>query len=208
VGHGLRGKAHAGTIDGGVAEQVAVMMQALATSSRVLILARLRESPHAVGELAAAVGMELSAVSHQLRLLRQLGLVVGERQGRQIVYALYDSHVADLLDDAAYHLEHLRLRHRERGRARFVTPSSERSQRHGHVHEHTGRLIADGNHARIDGFVSLGVVASALVVALGAQIGDPLIGLAITLVILKITWDSWRTVSTTEPGELVELHEH
>ena len=69
-------------------------------------------------------------------------------------------------------------------------------------------LIADGNHARIDGFVSLGVVASAIVVALGARIGDPIIGLLITLVILKITWDSWRTVSTTEPGELVELHEH
>jgi len=64
-------------------------------------------------------------------------------------------------------------------------------------------LIADGNHARIDGFVSLGVVASAAVVALGAQIGDPIIGLLITLVILKITWQSWRTVSTTEPGELV-----
>jgi len=69
-------------------------------------------------------------------------------------------------------------------------------------------LIADGNHARIDGFVSLGVVASAIVVALGVWIGDPIIGLLITLVILKITWDSWRTVSTTEPGELVELHEH
>jgi len=69
-------------------------------------------------------------------------------------------------------------------------------------------LTADGNHARIDGFVSLGVVASAIAVALGARIGDPIIGLLITLVILKITWDSWRTVSTTEPGELVELHEH
>ena len=55
-------------------------------------------------------------------------------------------------------------------------------------------LIADGNHARVDGFVSLGVVASAIVVALGLEIADPLIGLAITLVILKITWDSWRTV--------------
>jgi cation diffusion facilitator family transporter len=55
-------------------------------------------------------------------------------------------------------------------------------------------LIADGNHARIDGFVSLGVVASALVVAAGARIGDPIIGLLITLVILKITWDSWGTV--------------
>lgn len=55
-------------------------------------------------------------------------------------------------------------------------------------------LIADGNHARVDGFVSLGVVASAAVVALGLEVADPLIGLGITLVILKITWDSWRTV--------------
>jgi len=67
-------------------------------------------------------------------------------------------------------------------------------------------LIADGNHARVDGFVSLGVVGSAVVVALGAPIGDPLIGLAITLVILKITWDSWRTVSTMEPGEMADLY--
>ena len=64
-------------------------------------------------------------------------------------------------------------------------------------------LIADGNHARVDGFVSLGVVASAIAVALGAPIADPLIGLAITLVILKITWDSWRIVSRTDPREMV-----
>jgi cation diffusion facilitator family transporter len=55
-------------------------------------------------------------------------------------------------------------------------------------------LVADGNHARVDGFVSLGVLASATVVGLGLNIADPLIGLAITLVILKITWDSWHTV--------------
>lgn len=55
-------------------------------------------------------------------------------------------------------------------------------------------LIADGNHARADSYVSLAVVASALVVALGLPIADPLIGLGITAVILKITWDSWRTV--------------
>jgi len=55
-------------------------------------------------------------------------------------------------------------------------------------------LIADGNHARADGFVSLGVVASAIVVALGLERADPLIGLGITLVILRITWSSWRTV--------------
>ena len=55
-------------------------------------------------------------------------------------------------------------------------------------------LIADGNHARADAYVSLAVVASATVVALGFPIADPLIGLGITGVILKITLDSWRTV--------------
>jgi len=55
-------------------------------------------------------------------------------------------------------------------------------------------LIADGNHARIDGLVSLAVVASAAVVALGLQIADPLIGLTITLVILRITWQSFTTI--------------
>jgi cation diffusion facilitator family transporter len=55
-------------------------------------------------------------------------------------------------------------------------------------------LIADGNHARVDALVSLGVVLSAALVAVGLQRADPLIGLAITLVILKITLDSWRTV--------------
>jgi cation diffusion facilitator family transporter len=55
-------------------------------------------------------------------------------------------------------------------------------------------LIADGNHARADAYVSLAVIASAAAVALGASILDPLIGLGITLVILRITRDSWRTV--------------
>jgi cation diffusion facilitator family transporter len=55
-------------------------------------------------------------------------------------------------------------------------------------------LIADGNHARADAYVSLAVIASAAVVAIGLPIADPLIGLAITVVILRITWQSWRTV--------------
>jgi cation diffusion facilitator family transporter len=55
-------------------------------------------------------------------------------------------------------------------------------------------LIADGNHARVDALVSLAVVASAAVVALGLDAGDPLIGLGITLIILRITWQSWQTV--------------
>jgi cation diffusion facilitator family transporter len=71
---------------------------------------------------------------------------------------------------------------------------------------HSPALIADGNHARVDAFVSLGVVASAILVAAGAQIADPIVGLAITAVILRITWDSWRTIRATEPGE--PAHEH
>jgi len=55
-------------------------------------------------------------------------------------------------------------------------------------------LIADGNHARADAYVSLAVIASAVVVAIGLPVADPLIGLAITAVILRITWQSWRTV--------------
>jgi Co/Zn/Cd efflux system component len=55
-------------------------------------------------------------------------------------------------------------------------------------------LVADGNHARADAYVSLAVVASAAAVAAGAPVADPLIGIAITAVILRITWQSWRTV--------------
>ena len=61
-------------------------------------------------------------------------------------------------------------------------------------------LIADGNHARVDGLVSLSVVASAGVVALGFDLGDPLIGLVITLVILRITWQSFRTIQGSPDG--------
>jgi cation diffusion facilitator family transporter len=68
-------------------------------------------------------------------------------------------------------------------------------------------LVADGNHARTDGFVSLGVVGSAIIVALGAPIGDPIIGLVITLVIFRITRDSWRLLSTTDPRGMVD-HDH
>lgn len=59
-------------------------------------------------------------------------------------------------------------------------------------------LIADGNHARADAYVSLAVVASAAVVAIGLPVADPLIGLTITFVILRITWQSWETVRGRE----------
>ena len=59
---------------------------------------------------------------------------------------------------------------------------------------HSPALIADGQHARVDGFVSLGVIASAAVVALGVKVADPIIGLVITALILRITLQAWRTV--------------
>jgi cation diffusion facilitator family transporter len=55
-------------------------------------------------------------------------------------------------------------------------------------------LVADGAHARADAYVSLAVIASAAVLALGLPVADPLIGLAMTVVILRITWASWQTV--------------
>jgi DNA-binding transcriptional ArsR family regulator len=91
------------------ARSVAQMMQALAAPSRVRILSRLAAEPCSVGELARDVQMEQSAVSQQLRMLRHLGLVVGEREGRQVVYALHDDHVRALLTEAVSHTEHLRL---------------------------------------------------------------------------------------------------
>lgn len=94
-------------IDAELARTVSEHMQMLATPSRVQILGCLKAGPRSVGALADAIGMEASAVSHQLRSLRQLGLVVGERRGKQIIYELHDSHVAELLDQAVFHVQHL-----------------------------------------------------------------------------------------------------
>jgi DNA-binding transcriptional ArsR family regulator len=109
MSHGVSGHSRPAQIDGELARVVAERMQVLAAPSRVQILGRLKDGPCAVGEIAASVGMEPSAVSHQLRQLRYLGLVVGKRQGRQVIYELHDSHVAELLDQAVFHVQHLRL---------------------------------------------------------------------------------------------------
>ena len=66
-------------------------------------------------------------------------------------------------------------------------------------------LVADGYHARTDGLVSLSVLLSAAIVALGLNIADPIIGLIVTFVILRITWQSFNTVRT-DPGEGDDAH--
>ena len=108
MGHEER-PAPAARLDAASAGKIATTLQALATPSRLMILTRLREAPCTVTDLAESARMEPSAVSHQLRLLRNLGLVTGTRSGKNIIYALYDNHVATLLDQAVYHIEHLRL---------------------------------------------------------------------------------------------------
>src|SRR3954451_89880 len=108
-------------LDGGFAGAVADTMQALAAPSRVRILGRLHAGASSVNELAAAVEMEPSAVSHQLRLLRHLGFVVGRREGRRVVYDLYDDHVAHLLEEAISHVEHVELGLAGRPRQRDTT---------------------------------------------------------------------------------------
>jgi DNA-binding transcriptional ArsR family regulator len=114
MSHGAGGRTKLGAVDAETARAVAATMQALATPSRVRILARLREGACTVGALAEAVEMEQSAVSHQLRVLRHLRLVIGERQGRNVLYALHDSHVGVLLEEATSHVAHLRLDYPER----------------------------------------------------------------------------------------------
>ncbi len=59
-------------------------------------------------------------------------------------------------------------------------------------------LVADGNHARVDGYVSGGIVLSCLFLALGLPLADPIIGLLITALIFHATWDSWRTIRGAE----------
>jgi DNA-binding transcriptional ArsR family regulator len=90
---------------GHIAETVGI----LAAPSRVRLLDRLRDSPASVNELAAAVEMSPSAVSHQLRVLRNLRLVTAQRNGKSKIYTLHDSHIAALLTEAIGHNEHLKL---------------------------------------------------------------------------------------------------
>ena len=88
-----------------VAAEVADAMFALSTPSRVQILGCLLEGPLTVTELMQALEMEQSAVSHQLRVLREHELVKAEWQGRRRLYALADEHVVALLEEALRHVE-------------------------------------------------------------------------------------------------------
>jgi ArsR family transcriptional regulator len=100
-----RPSAGAGHLDAVLAGRLADTMFALSTPSRVLILGCLLAGPRSVSDITEALGMEQSAVSHQLRVLREHRLVRAERAGRRRLYALYDEHVSVLLEAALRHVD-------------------------------------------------------------------------------------------------------
>ena len=89
------------------AERVADTMFALSTPTRLQILVCLRAAPRTVSEIVEAVGMEQSAVSHQLRVLRDHSVVTMRRLGRQRQYALRDENIGELIDSALEHIDAL-----------------------------------------------------------------------------------------------------
>jgi DNA-binding transcriptional ArsR family regulator len=88
------------------AESLAESMRAFGAASRVRLLFELLPGERTVEDLAAAVDMEPSAVSQQLRVLRQLRFVTATRRGRHVAYRLHDEHVAALLTAIRHHQEH------------------------------------------------------------------------------------------------------
>jgi DNA-binding transcriptional ArsR family regulator len=89
------------------AADLAETLKALASPARLRLLTELVGAERSVERLAAAAGLSLSATSHHLRLLRSLRLVRARRDGRHVIYALHDNHLADLLAAVRHHHEHV-----------------------------------------------------------------------------------------------------
>lgn len=87
-----------------VLAKTASLFAAFANEGRLkAVVALMRHGPMSVTDLIEACGLEQSALSHQLRVLRDASLVVNERRGKQVVYALADDHIANILDDGIHH---------------------------------------------------------------------------------------------------------
>lgn len=95
-----------GVIDIVRADRLAQIFAALADPTRLRLISALIDRELCVSDLAAALNMTQSAVSHQLRLLRALGLVRARKDGRMVYYALDDEHIRDLYQRGLEHVAH------------------------------------------------------------------------------------------------------
>jgi cation diffusion facilitator family transporter len=196
--HGMVDPAIARSREGVRAVSVSLAILAAAALAQTFIFAAsgsvalLADVIHNYGDALTALPLGVAFVLRSSRLERLAGLAVVLAIAVSACVALFETVERIIHPHTLTHLGLLALagvigfagnelaaRYRLRAGRRLRSPA----------------LVADGRHARADGIVSLAVVASAALVALGAQVADPLIGLAITALILRITWQSWRTVS-------------
>jgi ArsR family transcriptional regulator len=89
-----------------VAGRVAELFKALSDPTRVRIIGLLAHAELCVGDLARILQMTQPAISHQLRVLRNLRIVRGRKEGRHVYYTLMDDHIHDLFDQGLAHVQH------------------------------------------------------------------------------------------------------
>jgi cation diffusion facilitator family transporter len=195
--HGLVDSSIKRSREGVRATGLALLVLAIAAGAQAVVfvasgsVALLADLIHNAGDALTAVPLGIAFLMRSARAERWAGLAVvaaifisavvaGSEALRRLIEPTPPDHLAALAlaGVIGYVGNTLAARIRSRAGHRLDSPA----------------LIADGDHARADAYVSLAVVASAAVVALGLDIADPLIGLAITVVILRITWASWVTV--------------
>ena len=195
--HGLVDQSIKRSREGLRAVGLSLVVLALTAAAQVLVylltdsVALLADLIHNFGDAATAIPLGVAFLLRSLRAERTAGLFVVAAilisacvAGYEAIARLIDPHEPEALGALAaagalgFAGNWIAAVIRTRAGRRLDSPA----------------LIADGAHARADAYVSLAVIASAGVVLIGLQIADPLIGLAITVVILRITWQSWRTV--------------
>ena len=181
-----------------VAISLSVLTAAAAVQTVIFVatgsVALLADLIHNFGDGLTAIPLGIAFFLRSARAERQAGLAVVLAIFVSAVVALYETVNRLVHPHALTHLWILAAA----GVVGFLgNEAAARVRLRGGERLDSPALVADGNHARIDAFVSLGVVASAAVVGLGLKLADPVIGLVITVVILKITWDSWQTIYGT-----------